>query len=60
MADRANFCVLVATDGSRAGGARGRIKPRNRFHAPQEAARILGEAIDFARRGQAAALAAGR
>jgi nitrite reductase (cytochrome c-552) len=30
------------------------------FHAPQEAARILGEAIDFARRGQAAALAAGR
>lgn len=30
------------------------------FHAPQEAARILGEAIDFARRGQAAALTAGR
>jgi nitrite reductase (cytochrome c-552) len=30
------------------------------FHAPQEAARILGEAIDFARRGQVAALAAGR
>jgi nitrite reductase (cytochrome c-552) len=30
------------------------------FHAPQEAARILGEAIDFARRGQAAALNAGR
>jgi nitrite reductase (cytochrome c-552) len=30
------------------------------FHAPQEAARILGEAIDFARQGQAAALAAGR
>jgi nitrite reductase (cytochrome c-552) len=30
------------------------------FHAPQEAARILGEAIDFARQGQAAALRAGR
>ena len=30
------------------------------FHAPQEAARILAEAIDFARQGQAAALAAGR
>jgi nitrite reductase (cytochrome c-552) len=30
------------------------------FHAPQEAARILGEAIDFARQGQAAALAGGR
>jgi nitrite reductase (cytochrome c-552) len=30
------------------------------FHAPQEAARVLGEAIDFARRGQAAALGAGR
>jgi hypothetical protein len=30
------------------------------FHAPQEAARILGEAIDFARQGQAAALTAGR
>ena len=30
------------------------------FHAPQEAARILAEAIDFARRGQAAALTAGR
>jgi nitrite reductase (cytochrome c-552) len=30
------------------------------FHAPQEAARILGEAIDYARQGQAAALAAGR
>jgi nitrite reductase (cytochrome c-552) len=30
------------------------------FHAPQEAARILGEAIDHARRGQAAALVAGR
>jgi nitrite reductase (cytochrome c-552) len=29
------------------------------FHAPQEAARILGEAIDFARQGQAA-LTAGR
>jgi nitrite reductase (cytochrome c-552) len=27
------------------------------FHAPQEAARILGEAIDYARRGQIAALA---
>lgn len=26
------------------------------FHAPQEAARILGEAIDFARQGQVAAL----
>ncbi len=26
------------------------------FHAPQEAARILGEAIDYARQGQAAAL----
>jgi formate-dependent nitrite reductase cytochrome c552 subunit len=30
------------------------------FHVPQEAARILGEAIDFARQGQAAALTAGR
>jgi nitrite reductase (cytochrome c-552) len=30
------------------------------FHAPQEAARVLGEAIDFARQGQAAALTAGR
>jgi nitrite reductase (cytochrome c-552) len=30
------------------------------FHAPQEAARILAEAIDHARQGQAAALAAGR
>jgi len=30
------------------------------FQAPQEAARILGEAIDFARQGQAAALTAGR
>jgi nitrite reductase (cytochrome c-552) len=30
------------------------------FHAPQEAARILAEAIDFARQGQAAALTAGR
>ena len=29
------------------------------FHAPQEAARVLGEAIDFARQGQIAALAAG-
>lgn len=27
------------------------------FHAPQEAARVLGEAIDYARRGQVAALA---
>jgi nitrite reductase (cytochrome c-552) len=26
----------------------------NGFHAPQEAARILGEAIDYARRGQLA------
>ena len=26
------------------------------FHAPQEAARILAEAIDFARQGQLAAL----
>ena len=26
------------------------------FHAPQEAARILGEAIDYARQGQLAAL----
>jgi nitrite reductase (cytochrome c-552) len=26
------------------------------FHAPQEAARILGEAIDYARQGQVAAL----
>jgi nitrite reductase (cytochrome c-552) len=25
------------------------------FHAPQEAARILGEAIDYARQGQLAA-----
>jgi nitrite reductase (cytochrome c-552) len=24
------------------------------FHAPQEAARVLGEAIDFARQGQLA------
>jgi nitrite reductase (cytochrome c-552) len=30
------------------------------FHAPQEAARILAEAIDHARQGQAAALSAGR
>jgi nitrite reductase (cytochrome c-552) len=27
------------------------------FHAPQEAARILGEAIDYARQGQLAAIA---
>jgi len=27
------------------------------FHAPQEAARILGEAIDYARQGQVAATA---
>jgi nitrite reductase (cytochrome c-552) len=26
----------------------------NGFHAPQEATRILGEAIDYARRGQLA------
>ena len=26
------------------------------FHAPQEVARILGEAIDFARQGQISAL----
>lgn len=26
------------------------------FHAPQEAARVLGEAIDLARQGQVAAL----
>ena len=26
------------------------------FHAPQEAARILGEAVDYARQGQASAL----
>ncbi len=30
------------------------------FHAPQEAARILGEAIDFARQGQIAAIKRGR
>lgn len=30
------------------------------FHAPQEAARILGEAIDYARQGQLAAQRAGR
>jgi len=30
------------------------------FHAPQEAARILAEAIDFARQGQVTAVAAGR
>jgi nitrite reductase (cytochrome c-552) len=30
------------------------------FHAPQEAARILGEAIDFARQGQLALRDAGR
>ena len=29
------------------------------FHAPQEAARVLGEAIDYARQGQLAALSAG-
>jgi nitrite reductase (cytochrome c-552) len=29
------------------------------FHAPQEAARVLGEAIDYARQGQLAALQAG-
>ena len=29
------------------------------FHAPQEAARVLGEAIDYARQGQIAALGAG-
>jgi nitrite reductase (cytochrome c-552) len=29
------------------------------FHPPQEAAGLLGEAIDYARQGQAAALAAG-
>lgn len=29
------------------------------FHAPQEAARILGEAIDYARQGEIAALGAG-
>jgi nitrite reductase (cytochrome c-552) len=27
------------------------------FHAPQETARVLGEAIDYARQGQAAAIA---
>ena len=26
------------------------------FHAPQEAARVLGEAIDYARQGQVAAI----
>ena len=26
------------------------------FHAPQEAARVLGEAADFARQGQVAAM----
>jgi nitrite reductase (cytochrome c-552) len=30
------------------------------FHAPQELARILGEAIDYARQGQRAAEAASR
>ena len=30
------------------------------FHAPQEAARILAESIDYARQGEAAALRAGR
>jgi nitrite reductase (cytochrome c-552) len=29
------------------------------FHAPQEAARILGEAIDYARQGQVAAMRGG-
>jgi nitrite reductase (cytochrome c-552) len=29
------------------------------FHAPQEAARILGEAIDYARQGQVVAMRAG-
>jgi nitrite reductase (cytochrome c-552) len=28
------------------------------FHAPQEAARVLGEAIDYARQGQIAAMTA--
>lgn len=28
------------------------------FHAPQETARVLGESIDYARQGQAAAIAA--
>ena len=28
------------------------------FHAPQEAARVLGEALDYARQGQVAALTA--
>jgi nitrite reductase (cytochrome c-552) len=28
------------------------------FHAPQEAARIFGEAIDYARQGQLAAMRA--
>jgi nitrite reductase (cytochrome c-552) len=28
------------------------------FHAPQEAARVLGEAIDYARQGQVAAITA--
>ena len=30
------------------------------FHAPQEAARILAEAIDLARQGQVEAIKAGR
>jgi nitrite reductase (cytochrome c-552) len=30
------------------------------FHAPQEAARVLGEAIDYARQGEVAALIAGQ
>ena len=30
------------------------------FHAPQETARILAEAIDYARQGEAAAVRAGR
>ena len=34
--------------------------PRTWVPRAQEAARILGEAIDFARQGQAAALTAGR
>ena len=29
------------------------------FHAPQEAARVLGEAIDYARQGELAALRRG-
>ena len=30
------------------------------FHAPQEAARVLGEAIDYARQGQISAMSAGQ